>query len=200
MKVAVNLAEGSEKKGLSGTLQSQQTLNGSLTSKQGLEGSLSNEVLRGYSAYQVAVLNGFEGTEKEWLNSLKGDAVLVDSLVSDDGNGNITYEVSLHEEIVSDDGNGNLTFNATLVEGGVPAGTTDYEKLKNKPSINGVELNGNVTLEQLGLIGNGLKYDKETNQLAVNMADDVEQDNTLPCSSSLVYQTVGNIQELLKTI
>lgn len=28
--------------------------------------------LRGYSAYEIAVLNGFEGTEKEWLESLDG--------------------------------------------------------------------------------------------------------------------------------
>lgn len=27
---------------------------------------------RGYSAYEVAVRNGFEGTEAEWLASLKG--------------------------------------------------------------------------------------------------------------------------------
>lgn len=30
------------------------------------------EPVRGYSAYQVAVMNGFEGTEAEWLESLKG--------------------------------------------------------------------------------------------------------------------------------
>lgn len=29
--------------------------------------------LRGYSAYEVALINGFEGTEEEWLASLKGD-------------------------------------------------------------------------------------------------------------------------------
>ena len=29
--------------------------------------------LRGYSAYEVAALNGFEGTEEEWLASLKGE-------------------------------------------------------------------------------------------------------------------------------
>ena len=28
--------------------------------------------IRGYSAYQVAVLEGFEGTEAEWLDSLIG--------------------------------------------------------------------------------------------------------------------------------
>lgn len=30
------------------------------------------EVVRGYSAYQVAVMNGFSGTEQEWLASLVG--------------------------------------------------------------------------------------------------------------------------------
>lgn len=27
---------------------------------------------RGYSAYEVAVMNGYKGTEEEWLESLKG--------------------------------------------------------------------------------------------------------------------------------
>lgn len=29
--------------------------------------------LRGYSAYEIAVIHGFVGTEEEWLESLKGD-------------------------------------------------------------------------------------------------------------------------------
>lgn len=29
--------------------------------------------LQGYSAYEIAVMNGFEGTEQEWLDSLKGE-------------------------------------------------------------------------------------------------------------------------------
>lgn len=32
---------------------------------------------RGYSAYEVAVLNGFVGTEQEWLNSLIGPPATV---------------------------------------------------------------------------------------------------------------------------
>ena len=32
-----------------------------------------------------------------------------------------------------------------------PGGTSDYTELSNKPSINGVELNGNKTLTQLGI-------------------------------------------------
>ncbi len=31
------------------------------------------KTIPGYSAYEIAVKNGFEGTEKEWLASLKGD-------------------------------------------------------------------------------------------------------------------------------
>lgn len=31
-----------------------------------------SQILRGYSAYEIAVQNGFEGTEEEWLGSLVG--------------------------------------------------------------------------------------------------------------------------------
>ena len=47
-------------------------LYGEIEINESLDGSLSNEVLRGYSAYQVAVSQGFVGTEEEWLASLKG--------------------------------------------------------------------------------------------------------------------------------
>lgn len=39
---------------------------------------IEEEGLKGESAYQVAVDNGFEGTEAEWLESLKGSANLTD--------------------------------------------------------------------------------------------------------------------------
>ena len=39
-----------------------------------LQGSVNKLTeLHGYSAYEVAVINGFSGTEEEWLASLKGD-------------------------------------------------------------------------------------------------------------------------------
>lgn len=49
-------------------------------------------------------------------------------------------------------------------------------------------------------IGDGLKYDPESNILSVNTADVVEKDNTLPITSAAVYTTVGNIEALLETI
>lgn len=40
-----------------------------------LNGRVFNpEVIRGYSAYEIAVMHGFEGTEEEWLESLTKDA------------------------------------------------------------------------------------------------------------------------------
>lgn len=60
---------------LKGTLQATNTLQCRLTSENVLKGNLSNKVLRGYSAYQVAVMNGFEGTEEEWLESLKSGGI-----------------------------------------------------------------------------------------------------------------------------
>lgn len=45
---------------------------------------------------------------------------------------------------------GNGTLHGTIWRGGV-SGTTDYEELTNKPSINDVELTGNKTTSDLGL-------------------------------------------------
>lgn len=41
------------------------------------------KTLVGLTAYQVAVKNGFEGTEQEWLESLKGDAFTYDDFTSE---------------------------------------------------------------------------------------------------------------------
>lgn len=50
---------------------------------------------RGYSAYEVAVNNGFQGTEAEWLASLKGNdgkTTSVNGVEQVDGNVPITGE------------------------------------------------------------------------------------------------------------
>lgn len=46
---------------------------GILGNVEPLVGTLASQTLRGYSAYDIAILHGFEGTEEEWLASLKGD-------------------------------------------------------------------------------------------------------------------------------
>ena len=35
--------------------------------------SMNLQTWRGYSAYEIAVQNGFEGTQEEWMESLKGE-------------------------------------------------------------------------------------------------------------------------------
>ena len=41
--------------------------------KNGLIGTLGGQLVRGFSAYEIAVANGYKGTEQEWLASLKGE-------------------------------------------------------------------------------------------------------------------------------
>ena len=46
----------------------------SVSAKNTLRGKISMlDTLHGKSAYEIAIINGFEGTEEEWLASLKGD-------------------------------------------------------------------------------------------------------------------------------
>ena len=57
---------------LHGNISNYKNLSGSVFTATSLDGSLSNPISDGLSAYEVAVKNGFQGTEKEWLESLKG--------------------------------------------------------------------------------------------------------------------------------
>lgn len=64
---------------LNGTLaDANPSLKASLSPQPGrFSGALGSAALRGYSAYDLAVQNGFTGSMQEWLSSLKGeDAVL----------------------------------------------------------------------------------------------------------------------------
>ena len=100
----------------------------------------------------------------------------------------------------------------------IGVGTTDYEKLANLPSINGVTLIGNKTSEELHLSdssqgsGGGCPEGGVTGDILTKRSDDdfdaiwvapatsVEQDNTRPITSAAVYTEIGNINALLATI
>lgn len=84
------------------------------------------DTLTGKSAYEIAVDNGYEGTEKEWLESLVGVSGLTPYI-------GINGNWWLGEE-----------------DTGTPA-AGDYEVIDNKPSINGVELSGDLTLKDLNI-------------------------------------------------
>ena len=54
---------------------------GQIGESNSLTGTLAGELLRGFSAYDIAKQRGFEGTEEEWLSSLVGEKVKVTVLV-----------------------------------------------------------------------------------------------------------------------
>lgn len=55
-----------------GKINNHQSIQGKIDGSQEVCGIISNTILRGYSAYDVAILNGYKGTEEEWLASLHG--------------------------------------------------------------------------------------------------------------------------------
>lgn len=59
---------------LQGSLPQSTSLRGSLPKQSSIRGAVTYpEKIYGKSAYEVAVMNGFEGTEEEWLESLQGE-------------------------------------------------------------------------------------------------------------------------------
>lgn len=61
------------------------SITGNANSRNSIRGTINKlTTLRGYSAYEIAVINGFEGTEEEWLASLKGDKGDTYSLTEED--------------------------------------------------------------------------------------------------------------------
>lgn len=88
----------------------------------------------GASAYEVAVDNGFIGTESQWLASLKGDPGEKGDKgdPGDDGaagtDGKSAYQIWLD--------NGNTGSEQDFLDSLVgPPGTTDYNDLQNKPAL-----------------------------------------------------------------
>ena len=90
---------------------------------------------------------------------------------------------------------------------------TDYNKLTNKPSINGVTLQGDLTSEDLhieasasfpeeGSIGDILMKTTTAKDGVswITPASRAEEDNTRPITSAAVYTEIGNINALLATI
>lgn len=57
---------------ITGSIQNKESISGAVLKEGNISSALSNPLTQGYSAYEIAVQNGFKGTEKEWLESLKG--------------------------------------------------------------------------------------------------------------------------------
>ena len=58
---------------LYGSITNNSSISGAINPAGDISGALSNPLARGASAYEIAVGNGYVGTEEQWLESLKGD-------------------------------------------------------------------------------------------------------------------------------
>lgn len=94
---------------------------------------------------------------------------------------------------------GNVTVN------GVSGGTTKHSRLSERELPDQHPISAITGLEEaLQNAGQSFTTDEtlslKNGVLGVNTATDVEGDNTLPITSAAVFETVGNIEILLKTI
>lgn len=70
---------------ITGSINQKSNITGSVTNKRSITGNILYTLLKGLSAYEIAVKNGYSGTEEEWLQSLVGDSVVVE-IVEDSKN------------------------------------------------------------------------------------------------------------------
>ena len=122
-----NLGTGQQ---LAGSISMPVALSAMISNPEKLTGKLSNATLRGYSAYDLAVLAGYEGTEEEWLESLRGADGRSIEIRNKDGIIEYKYTDGSMWMVLID-------FNGYY---------NDYEKLINKPSLDGTVLIGDRDL------------------------------------------------------
>lgn len=69
---------------LSGTVLTPEEIRGKVATRDVLTGTILNpDKIYGKSAYEIAVMHGFKGTEEEWLESLVGGKELINALVEE---------------------------------------------------------------------------------------------------------------------
>jgi len=106
--------------------------------KASLAGAGAIQGKDGKSAYQIAVENGYSGSEKDWISSLTGKS------------GETPYIGS----------NGNWFIGA--VDTGVSATPSmNYNDLTNKPTLNGETIEGDVEINSIPLSDIDLLFRKE---------------------------------------
>lgn len=142
--------------------------------KKMLSDKVSSEEGKGLSS------NDFTDEYKEKLDSLSDSFGMFSFHIDDQGHLICSFDTE-DPPPLSIDEKGHLIW---TVDGGQ---TVDLGKVVGEGGGNTIEVDG-VTLQ----FKNGV--------LAVNTADVVEKDNTLPITSAAVYEAVGNINALLETI
>ena len=124
-----------------------------------------------------------DGTEKivEILDGEKGADAKI--------NGVNTLTIEAGTNITLDQEGNILTINST---GGGSGGTSNYNALTNKPKINNVELNGNKTLNDLGIQPIGNYLTEETDPTVPSHVKNISQENITSWNNKLDSSKVKN--------
>ena len=119
---------------LSGTINQKDQISGTVAPSIDLDGNIMATVLKGLSAYDIAVLHGFTGTEEEWLEYLQGESAYEVAVKNGfDGteeewleflHGESAYEVAVENGFDGTEEEWLKTLGATVSVGTVTAGDT----------------------------------------------------------------------------
>ena len=166
---------------LTGNIGDKGSLSGSIHSSDNISGNIIYTILKGLSAYEIAIKNGYVGTEEEWLESLIGNGI--DSVeLTNDGyltliftkGGSYTTPISIkgkngHSPYIGQNGNwyeyddaqdeyidtgftSAIIIGRGLVHDSVTGEiSVNYNDADNLPSIENVVLKGNKTISDLGI-------------------------------------------------
>lgn len=78
-------------------------------------------------------------------------------------------------------------------------GVKDYEKLEKKPKINGIELTGDKTLDELGILQSGIYVgDEEPTDENVNVWLDTSEEADIPTSGGLTIDQINSLNKMFK--
>lgn len=163
-----------------------------------LSGDISlPKAIQGKSAYEIALLNGFQGTEEEWLNSLNGGLITVDKQLYRDGhaadakvtgeklaelNGKIDTETSGLESAIATE-RARITNLATLEEGST---TGDAELIDARVDFKGTTWSNLGTHIREVMKRFLITGDRVINSATTNVAP-YNDANTLPIGSIVTY-------------
>ena len=116
-------------------------------------------------------------------------------------NGKNSIEIEAGNNITIDDTENGIRINST---GGGSGGTSNYNDLSNKPKINNVELNGNKSLNDLGIQPKGNYLTSETDPTVPTYVKNITQANIttwnnkadisdIPDVSNFITKDVNNL-------
>ncbi|MDR2913689.1 MAG: collagen-like protein [Tannerella sp.] len=127
--------------------------NGPIQGPQGIQGPVGPQGNVGKSAYQEWLDQGYSGTELDFVASLKGETGSRGLDGNSGENGDSAYQIWLNKghSGTEQDFLGSLIGPAGKDGQNGMLGTTTYNDVSDKPSVNGVELVGNKTTQELKL-------------------------------------------------